>query len=578
MLKKYVGLAFIVPGAVLFGLIASYGVGALSSSYLLSFFFLFVPLLNFGINVAQTSLSTNTSSLLLPRNRLIVESLSQYPTAIVIPAMIKEASHVALALASLRENYIASVSSDVPLLLLVDYCDWHEPAHPDDAKLTALLSAGVSALNESVGEQSPRFGLLVRARKFNEAAGSWMGWERKRGKLVELFRYIETGIHDSLSFYHCGDLRSLRFVITLDLDARLGSGAVESLINTAAHPRNRPILENGKVVRGYTIFAPSIDVVSTHPSFFFKANEAQYPSPVMVRGIVTTTPFPQPSFFQDVFGSAIYHGKALIDVASFNAAVSPCIKENSILSHDHLEGWLSRVALVSDARLRESSPATWYRWQLRRTRWTKGDLLLLPWILKGWDGPRNCDRSLSMLARWVLMQDLIYLATPFFIFLFFLAAIALPNIDGWVAAIVGIVLINPQGPMFSPFCWSLFGRRNNAVQIVGFEDAKRALIVWSRRVLVELLFLYGNAVACLRALIQAASALMGNKKHALDWDYANPERQCLWEIAELIGIWCSVFGIEMLFTTNRWLALVLAGLWLCFPFASCVRTVSVRFE
>jgi hypothetical protein len=261
----------------------------------------------------------------------------------------------------------------------------------------------------------------------------------------------------------------------------------------------------------------------------------------------------------------------LIDVASFNTLVSPFIKENSVLSHDHLEGWLSKVALVMDARLIESAPLTWYKWQVRQTRWMKGDLLLMPWICKGWDGPRNCGRRLSALARWTLFENLVALATQFFIFLFVLAATLLSGVNGWIVAIAAIVLINPHGPLFSPFSWSLFGRKDTIVQIANWHDAKQSLFAWGRRVGVAFLFLYGNALAYLRALSRALDVLLGNKKHVLDWEYSNPRRQCYREIFELVGLGLLIFGLQIALSPHRLLAICLAGAWLSSPLASCVQ-------
>jgi cyclic beta-1,2-glucan synthetase len=274
-LRTYVGVAFVVPTSVFLVLATCQSEERFPYAHWVLFLLLFVPLLNFGLSLSRAYFSAKTDSVRLPRNSSLEESLSEYPTAVVIPVKVKSATDADLALAALRENHLAGVPDRVPLLLLVDYRDWHQIVHPDDAHLTELLESVVAKLNQEVSSQSPRFGLVVRARKFNPAAGIWMGWERKRGKLVDFLKFIEAGDEqESFTVYHCPAFHSLRLVLTLDLDARLTRGAVETLVKIATHPNNRPVLRDGKLVQGYTILAPYIKVVADRPSFFFEASEA----------------------------------------------------------------------------------------------------------------------------------------------------------------------------------------------------------------------------------------------------------------------------------------------------------------
>ena len=64
-----------------------------------------------------------------------------------------------------------------------------------------------------------------------------MGWERKRGKLLDFNRLIK-GEYDSFPV-KVGDLtllRSVRFVLTLDTDTELPRGTAYRLIGALAHP------------------------------------------------------------------------------------------------------------------------------------------------------------------------------------------------------------------------------------------------------------------------------------------------------------------------------------------------------
>ena len=99
------------------------------------------------------------------------------------------------------------------------------PTRPQAAgdELLQVAIDGIEALNQRHGED--RFYLFHRERVWTECEQSYIGWERKRGKLEELNRLIsgETQPGEQ-SIVHVGDaerLTEVRFVITLDSDTQL---------------------------------------------------------------------------------------------------------------------------------------------------------------------------------------------------------------------------------------------------------------------------------------------------------------------------------------------------------------------
>ena len=96
-----------------------------------------------------------------------------------------------------------------------------------------------------------------------------MGWERKRGKLFELNALLLGSA--TTSILATGRPASappadVRYVVTLDADTRLPTGAVARLVGTMAHPLNRPTFDprTGRVTQGYGILQPRI--TSTLPA------------------------------------------------------------------------------------------------------------------------------------------------------------------------------------------------------------------------------------------------------------------------------------------------------------------------
>ena len=84
------------------------------------------------------------------------------------------------------------------------------------------------------------------------------------------------------------------------------------------------------------------------------------------------------------------------------------IPDNSVLSHDLLEGIHGRVGLVTDLILLEQFPPTSLSWMRRLHRWVRGDWQLLPW-LSPW--PRRADErrkvnDLAPIHLWKIFDNL----------------------------------------------------------------------------------------------------------------------------------------------------------------------------
>ena len=90
-----------------------------------------------------------------------------------------------------------------------------------------------------------------------------MGWERKRGKLQELNRFLR-GETDTSFVSIGGDPpvlpAGIRYVVTLDADSRLPRDTVAKLAGRMAHPLNRPDFNAAarRVVDGYGIIQPRV--------------------------------------------------------------------------------------------------------------------------------------------------------------------------------------------------------------------------------------------------------------------------------------------------------------------------------
>ena len=70
--------------------------------------------------------------------------------------------------------------------------------------------------------------------------------------------------------------------------------------------------------------------------------------------------------YQDLFREGSYVGKGIYDVDAFEHSVDKRIPENTVLSHDLLEGVMGRAGLVTDITMIEDYPQNYFTQVLRQ--------------------------------------------------------------------------------------------------------------------------------------------------------------------------------------------------------------------
>ena len=166
----------------------------------------------------------------------------------------------------------------------------------------------------------------------------------------------------------------IRYVITLDADTRLPIGAARRLVGKMAHPLNRPHFDPhaGLVVQGHGMLQPRVTPslpIGSEGSLFqraFSGPNGLDPYALAVSDV-----------YQDLFEEGSYCGKGIYEVDIFEAALEGQIPENSVLSHDLLEGIFARAGLASDIEVVEEFPSRYAVAAARQHRWVRGDWQLL---------------------------------------------------------------------------------------------------------------------------------------------------------------------------------------------------------
>ncbi len=328
-------------------------------------------------------------------------------TMVVVPVLISNRREVAELVANLEIRYLGNRDEQLHFALLTDFADAESSDLPADASVLDCARQGIERLNElHAADRQDRFHLFHRRRVWNASDRIWMGWERKRGKLIEFNRLLR-GAKDTTYVLHTGDptiLSHIKYVITLDADTELPPGSAHLLVGAIAHPLNHPRLDaaSRRVVGGYGIVQPRTSVTARAA---MSSRLAQ-----VFAGDIGLSPYSSAtsSVYQDLFGVGTFVGKAIYDVNVMDAVLRDRFPENRLLSHDLLEGAYARTALATDIQLLEGFPSNFTAYEKREHRWIRGDWQILDWLLP-WvpdASGRRVRNVLPLLDRWKILDNL----------------------------------------------------------------------------------------------------------------------------------------------------------------------------
>jgi cyclic beta-1,2-glucan synthetase len=415
-----------------------------------------------------------------------------FRTLVVIPALITSQREIDNLIRQIELTYLRNSDRGLLFALLTDFADADSETLPDDELIIQYAAGEIEKLNEKYSRSIPDcdtstdrsgsqlvevgshesyeqiqppnnlgeklFFLLHRKRLWNQSEGMWMGWERKRGKLHELNKLLRGSLNTSFSTISgetldSAELQCVRYVITLDADTILPRGAARRLVGTLAHPLNHANFDvtTGHVSSGYTILQPRMEIHprSANYSWFTRIFAGDTGLDLYTRAVSDA--------YQDLFGEGSYVGKGIYEVDAFERSVDRHIPENTVLSHDLLEGILGRAGLVTDITMVEDYPSNYIVQVKRQQRWNRGDWQLLPWLLH----PGKFGVKFTGIDRWKMIDNLLRtMLTPSLLFIIFFGTISVPDLIGlWMT----IILLSLGIPV-------LTGIARSAIQTLGGEN------------------------------------------------------------------------------------------------------------
>ena len=112
-------------------------------------------------------------------------------TFVVMPTLLIRPRSAAVLLERLEVHSLANPDPRLRFALLTDFADAPSEHMPEDEAYLQAALDGVRSLNDRYCAGGPdRFFVFHRRRLWNPTQGCWMGWERKRGKLMEFNRLL----------------------------------------------------------------------------------------------------------------------------------------------------------------------------------------------------------------------------------------------------------------------------------------------------------------------------------------------------------------------------------------------------
>jgi cyclic beta-1,2-glucan synthetase len=439
-------------------------------------------------------------------------------TMVIVPTILSSVEGAQALVERLEVHALGNMDPRIHFALLTDFPDAACEHLPGEAEALEAAVAGIRALNTRYApDTADRFHLFHRARRWNPSEGTWMGWERKRGKIEEFNRLLR-GATDTSFAVQVGDpgiLPHVRYCITLDSDTRLPRDVARQLIGVIEHPLNRPRLDPKlrRVVAGYGILQPRISVTfaSAAGSLFARVYAGHTGVDPYTTAVSDT--------YQDLFGEGSFTGKGLYDVEAFAAALEGRVPDNAMLSHDLFEGLHARCALVSDVEVVDDFPSSVLAHARRQHRWVRGDWQILLWLLPLVPTHGGLERSrLPLISRWKILDNLRRsLVAPALVALLVSAWTWLPGSPlGWSLAALAVLGF----PLVPPALHFARGPRPQQPFGVFLRDVWAELETAFVQVLLELTLLAYHAYEMLHAIVLTLVRMVITQRRLLEWETA----------------------------------------------------------
>lgn len=531
---------------------------------ILIFIIISIPLLTISTNVVNYLFSKMHRPRILPKLDFKGEIPEKHSTFVVIPTLLPSVDRVEELFKNLEVYYLSNREENIYFGIVGDFKDGDSEVIESDEE---ILNKGIEMaqkLNDKYGKGKEIFYYLHRKRIHSKTQDKWMGWERKRGALVELNEILLGGKNTSFNTIS-GDITKIQgkisYVLTLDADTKLPIDGAKKLIGTIAHPLNRAVVdeERNRVIEGYGIIQPRmlIDIESSNKSLFTR----------IFAGVGGIDPYSTATFdiYQDLFGEGIFTGKGIYDLKAFQKCLAT-IPENAVLSHDLLEGSYIRAGLATDIGLVDGYPEKYSSYIMRQHRWVRGDWQLIRWLKKPY------SNHINSLSKWKILDNMRRSLLPIFLLLTFILGLSLfpGNTSIWLSLSMVTLFL----PIINMGLDTILYKRFKMQKVKLNGDLILGYKTYLYQGILSLMFLPHEARMMLDAIGRTIYRVFVSNKNLLEWTTAfdmekrldNSLSSYMKRMNENIIVSLLLLILTYLFNPNRlWISGVIALLWLVGP-------------
>jgi cyclic beta-1,2-glucan synthetase len=509
-------LSILLIAAILLPLIPNYSIlGGLSFAFLL----LLLPATQAAVDLINNTITAIFKAYPLPKLDFSKGIPPDYVTLAAVPTLLMNEKQVQELVADLEVRFLANQDPNLHFALLTDLPD--SVTRPRENDTDPLVDLAVELINDlnaryPTSAKHGSFFLLHRHRIFNARQGVWMGWERKRGKLLDLNKYLR-GEYDPFPVKD-GNLVTLsrvQYVITLDSDTQLPRGTAAALVGAMAHPLNRAVIDPERciVTAGYGILQPrvGVSVRSASQSRLAALYSGQTGFDVYTRAVSDV--------YQDLYGEGSFTGKGIYEVHTLHAVLDKRFPRNALLSHDLIEGAYARAGLVTDIELIDDYPSHYSAYTRRKHRWVRGDWQIAQWLFSRVpdESGHKVRNPISTISRWKIFDNLRRsLVEPFTLILLVAGWLGLPGGALFWTAVTLLLLLAPTLVQLIFGSGRAFGSEQQGSVAEAFRAFLQAVFV----AVLNLAFLPHQTMYSLDAIIRALVRRFVTGQRLLEWETA----------------------------------------------------------
>jgi hypothetical protein len=483
---------------------------------LLSMLILVLPASQAAVQVMNYLVTSLLAAEILPKLDFSEAVPANCATLIAVPTLLLNEEQVRGLVENLEVRFLGNHDPNVHFALVSDLPD-SDHAASEDNRLIDLASSLIAQLNQQYAAQNMgSFFLFHRHRVYNPREKGWMGWERKRGKLLDLNKLLRAEFDSfPVKVGNLSLLPEIRFVITLDSDTELPRDSAHRMVGTLAHPLNQAIIDPEKniVVAGYGILQPrvGVSVQSTGRSRLAAIYAGETGFDIYTRAISDA--------YQDLYGEGSYSGKGIYEVDTVQQVLNRRFPRNALLSHDLIEGAYARAGLVTDVEVIEDYPSHYSAYNRRKHRWMRGDWQIVEWLtgqVPDESGAR-VPNPISLVSRWKILDNLRRsLVEPATLLLLFYGWL-LPGANHlyWTFATVCILFIPSWFELAFRMVRAISERNPTTVR-----EALRGFYATNVNVLLTVVFLVHQTLLSLDAVVRTLIRRTLTHERLLEWETA----------------------------------------------------------